>query len=355
MGDFLSVVLIFAPLVLVLYFANQAQRLREGGQQAGALVALCTIVLVLLYASTFLIGLVFLVMSGRSLPATGIDAAAQALPALAPASPMWLSLGLVLPSLLGMLLLLKPVRRLAARFTQLDPDHPVHMVALSLTMLPLIALGVTLGIGLDTLAAQIAAQSDETGGVAFSLGALWAQAAMFLLTALIGVGWLSRRSWGESLVRLGIVRPTARQVLIGIGSALLLVPAVMLLEAAFNAFGLGVSQDVESLSELLVGPLFASPFGILSIGLAAAIGEEPIFRGAAQPRFGLFLSSLLFAIVHSQYGISLATLIVLLLGLVLGIIRQRTNTTTSIITHAVYNSSLGVLATVAAQVLSQQP
>lgn len=355
MWDFLSVVLIFAPLVLVLYFANHAQRLREGGQQAGALVALCTIVLVLLYATTLLIGLVFLALGGLALPEAGVEAGVEALPAIAPASPLWLSLGLVLPSILGMLLLLKPVRRLAARFTQLDPDHPVHMVALSLTMLPLIALGVTLGIGLDTLAAQLATQSEETGSAAFSLGALWAQAAMFLLTALIGVGWLSRRTGRETLMRLGIVRPTMREVLIGVGAALLLVPAVMVLEAVFNSFGLGVSQDVESLSELLIGPLFATPFGILSVGLAAAIGEEPIFRGAAQPRFGLFLSSLLFALVHSQYGISLATLIVLLLGLVLGIIRQRTNTTTSIITHAVYNSTLGVLATLAAQILSQQP
>ena len=137
-------------------------------------------------------------------------------------------------------------------------------------------------------------------------------------------------------------------------AALLLVPLAAVLEYAFNALGFTVSQDVESLSELLMGPLFATPFGIVSIGLAAAVGEEPIFRGALQPRFGLVLSSLLFALVHSQYGISLATVIVLALGLVLGIIRQRTNTTTSIITHAVYNSTLGVMAYVAAQALAQQ-
>jgi membrane protease YdiL (CAAX protease family) len=261
----------------------------------------------------------------------------------------------VLPSVLGLLLLLKPVRRLAARFTELDPDNPVHAVALSLTMLPLIALGFTLGIGLDTLAAQLAVQSEQTGSDPFSLAALWAQAVMFLLTALIGVGWLSRRSWAESLARLGLVRPTGSQVLLGIGAALLMVPAAMALEALFNAFGLTVGQDVESLSELLMGPLFATPFGIISVGLAAALGEEPLFRGAMQPRFGLVLSSLVFAVVHSQYGISLATIIVLALGLALGIIRLRTNTTTAIITHAVYNSTLGALAYFAAQVITQQP
>jgi membrane protease YdiL (CAAX protease family) len=351
MLDFLSIIFIFAPLVLILFFANQAQRLREASQQATALVAVTYIVLALIYLSTMLLGLLFLVMDNVTLP--GEAGAAGELMQIS--SPLWLSLGLVLPSILGILLLLKPMRRLAARFTQLDPDHPVHTVALSLTMAPLIMLGFTLGVGLDTLSAQLATQTEQTGNDPFSLAALWAQAVMFLLTALVGVGWLSRRSLGECLVRLGIVRPTVRQVLIGVGAALLMVPLAMVLEAAFNAVGLGVGQDVESLSELLMGPLFATPFGIISVGLAAAIGEEPVFRGAAQPRFGLLLSSLLFAIVHSQYGISLATIIVLAVGLVLGIVRQRTNTTTSIITHAVYNSTLGALAYFAAQVLTQQP
>lgn len=352
MMDFMSVILVFAPLILLLYFANLAERLREKGQQYMALAAVTYIVLILLYIVTLLLGLGFLAWGDRPLPLPNIGADAER-PTIA--SPLWLSLGLVVPSFLGILLLLKPVRRLVARFTQLDPDHPVHTLALSLTMLPIVALGFTLGIGLDTLSSQIATQTAETGSDPFSLAALWAQAGMFLLMALIGVGWLSRRSWRETLARLGIVRPTGRQVWIGIGVGLLLVPAAMLLEAAFNAVGLSVGQDVESLTEQLMGPLFATPFGILSVGIGAAIGEEPIFRGALQPRLGLVLSSLLFALVHSQYGISLATVIVLGLGLALGIVRQRNNTTTSIITHAVYNSTLGVMAYAAAQVLTQQP
>jgi membrane protease YdiL (CAAX protease family) len=351
MLDFLSVIFLFAPLLLILFFANQAQRMRERDEQAAAPAAVSYIVLILMYCTTLALGLVFLAVN--NLPASALEEVAGE--QLTISSPLWLSLGLVLPSILGLLLLLKPMRRLAARFTQLDPDNPVHTVALSLTMVPLIALGFTLGIGLDTLASQLEVQSEQTGSDPFSLAALWAQAVMFLLMALIGVGWLSRRSWREALARLGLVRPTGSQVLLGIGAALLMVPAAMALEALFNAFGLTVGQDVESLSEMLMGPLFATPWGIISVGLAAAIGEEPVFRGALQPRFGLLLSSLIFAVVHSQYGISLATIIVLALGLVLGIIRQRTNTTTSIITHAVYNSTLGALAYFAAQALTQQP
>jgi membrane protease YdiL (CAAX protease family) len=151
-------------------------------------------------------------------------------------------------------------------------------------------------------------------------------------------------------VRLGIVRPTLRHILIGVATALVLIPTIPLLEAALSSFGLGVSQDVETLTELLMGPIFTTPFGILTMGL----GEEPLFRGAAQPRFGLVLTSVLFALVHAQYGISLATLIVFFLGLVLGILRNHTNTTTAMLTHAMYNSGIGLLAYLGIQFLTQQ-
>ncbi|MBK6432580.1 MAG: CPBP family intramembrane metalloprotease [Anaerolineae bacterium] len=55
-----------------------------------------------------------------------------------------------------------------------------------------------------------------------------------------------------------------------------------------------------------------------------------IFRGALQPRFGLILTSFLFAVIHVQYGLSPAVVQVFVLGLVLGIIRQRGNLTMSI-------------------------
>ena len=82
--------------------------------------------------------------------------------------------------------------------------------------------------------------------------------------------------------------------------------------------------------------------------------SAPIFRGAAQPRFGLLFTAVLFALVHNNYGLSLATLVVLVLGLVLGIERIRYNTTTRGVSHAPDNSLLGVLAYLAAQFVTQQ-
>jgi membrane protease YdiL (CAAX protease family) len=79
------------------------------------------------------------------------------------------------------------------------------------------------------------------------------------------------------------------------------------------------------------------------LGLAAALGEETVFRGALQPRFGLVFTSILFALLHSQYGLSFSTIAVFVIGLVLGVLRLRANTTTAMITHAVYNMSLGLI------------
>jgi membrane protease YdiL (CAAX protease family) len=94
----------------------------------------------------------------------------------------------------------------------------------------------------------------------------------------------------------------------------------------------------------LLGPLFTSIPGILTLGLAAALGEEIIFRGALLPRFGLIYTSILFALVHANYGISAATLVVFLLALVLSLVRYRYNTTVCMIIHATYNISLGILS-----------
>jgi len=58
----------------------------------------------------------------------------------------------------------------------------------------------------------------------------------------------------------------------------------------------------------------------------------------------LILSAAFFALLHSQYGITLSTLVVFVLGLVLGLLRIRYNTSTSMTTHATYNMTLGLIA-----------
>jgi membrane protease YdiL (CAAX protease family) len=72
------------------------------------------------------------------------------------------------------------------------------------------------------------------------------------------------------------------------------------------------------------------------LGLCAGIGEEVLVRGALQPRVGLVAASLLFACAHVQYT-WFGILTVGLLGVALGILRARTNTTVAIVVHSLYD------------------
>ncbi len=344
--DIIATILMFLPMVAVLWLANLSHRKRIEGEVKSERVfkLLAYGLLFLLFGGLLVLGLLFqgfdlLIRSGLAgdaeamLPVAGISV--DALPRLA--------LGFWAPSLFGLLLLTRPARRLAARFTALDPSNPVHAVALSMTALVLVNLLVTLGLGLGNLSEML--ESSAAAGVEYDpLPGLWAQNITFLLMALVGVGLFARRTLQGTLNRLGIVKPTVRQGLLGVAAGLLLVPLILLLELAASKLGIGADPDVERLTEQLIGPLTMSAPGIMTLGLAAALGEESIFRGALQPKFGLLLTTVLFALLHSQYGISFSTAAVFLVGLILGVLRLRANTTTSMITHAVYNMSLGLIS-----------
>ena len=75
----------------------------------------------------------------------------------------------------------------------------------------------------------------------------------------------------------------------------------------------------------------------LALSLIVAIGEEIFFRGALQQVFGIWLTSLLFAVIHTQYTLTPATLIIFVTALALGWLRNRYSTSASIVGHFVYN------------------
>jgi membrane protease YdiL (CAAX protease family) len=129
-------------------------------------------------------------------------------------------------------------------------------------------------------------------------------------------------------------------VLIGV----LMVGVVFVLEYVSVALGWGIDEDVNRLTEQMLGGLMTTLPGVLTIGLAAGIGEETLMRGAVQPRLGLLLTSVVFALLHANYGITLSTLAVLIVGLALGIVRQRMNTTSAMAVHATYNIIFGLIA-----------
>ena len=86
---------------------------------------------------------------------------------------------------------------------------------------------------------------------------------------------------------------------------------------------------------------------MLILALGAGFGEEILFRGALQPAFGLIISSLLFAVTHIQYGLTPITLIVFVIGIILGLVRRYSNTSVAIFIHVGYNFVLGLLSLLA--------
>ena len=218
--DITFTILMFVPLILILWLANFSERTAKtsgaetpsedvsandpdagGASAAGAypagsnrvwailaffLLAVLYGMLILFGITLQLIGLVTAGSTGSSLGGVyqqmGID----------PAGFARMGLGMWLPSIFGLLLLLRFVRNLVGRILPaFDPTSPVHAVALSYTALIAVNLFMTLGIGLGNLAEMI-----QAAGPMDLTASLWAQQIVMAIMAIVGVGWLARRSFG---------------------------------------------------------------------------------------------------------------------------------------------------------------
>jgi membrane protease YdiL (CAAX protease family) len=247
------------------------------------------------------------------------------------------------------LMLWRPVRVALARIIPIDPDNFVHKIGLSiLTLLlltsfvPIIALAGKPPIleiinsgGLDVLGEEPVSELD----LVFQF--IWTIPAV-----VFAAGWPVVRTLRTALLRLGMVPPTVLQVVGGVVGAVVLAlvmtyavePAIF---ALWQALG-WATTDVSAFSGLLAG--VTNPLGAILIGVTAGIGEEMAFRGLLQPRIGLIFANLLFTSVHAfQYGFD-AMLSVFIVGTILGIVRARTNTSTSAIVHGVYNFTLVMMS-----------
>jgi membrane protease YdiL (CAAX protease family) len=118
---------------------------------------------------------------------------------------------------------------------------------------------------------------------------------------------------------------------IGLGAVVALNSGMEALEHARFPALWAADQDM---GKLIAGDLSLAA-GIL-LGVSAGVGEELLVRGALQPRAGLFWASVLFAAGHVQYT-WFGMLTIFMLGIALGLVRARANTTTAIVVHALYD------------------
>jgi membrane protease YdiL (CAAX protease family) len=235
----------------------------------------------------------------------------------------------LLTGLLGLLCLLPPVRRLLARVLAIDPDSPVHATALVFVLY----LGMS-SLGLLLLPSATMLDTIESAGIE-SQTLVYGEVIM-LVFALVGVGLGTRRNLRQVLSRLGLEWPSLRDLALAAG----LIAAFLALDYAVSVIWYRLwplnYQAVGQTSQRLFAPFDSIP-GALVLGLSAGIGEESLFRGALQPRLRILLTAFVFTLGHVQYALSPALVEILIIGLVLGWLRERTNTTTCMVAHAGYN------------------
>jgi membrane protease YdiL (CAAX protease family) len=222
------------------------------------------------------------------------------------------------------LVLIPPTRKLLARLIPFDPASWPDIVGLIIML--------TAGfVGLATTFFKSEVQDAPT------YLDLANQAVLMVVLAAFGVGLYVKRTPRETLQRLGLVRPTLRQV--GIAIALVLVAFAVAIASAELLKWLqpDIYDRVQDNADVITSNI-NSVWGAILLGLTAGIGEELLFRGALQPRFGIIFTSLIFALLHVQYDASLVTVGIFAAGIIFGLERKKMNTTSCIITHALYNT-----------------
>lgn len=232
------------------------------------------------------------------------------------------------------------VRVRLARFLPFDPDSFVHCIALvailSLTLIPLVPLVFLDGpVFLAPVFLEMETEAitfmDTIAAEIYSL--LWTIGAAFLVAGLF-----IRRDVRGTCRRLGLTRPSARDLGVAVGLGLVLVGVFagvdFVITRAWEFLG-WQTTDMDAV-ELLFTPLL-TPAGIVVASIAAGFGEELSIRGVLQPRFGILLPSLLFAALHAfQYNWD-GVISVFLAGIVFALIRRHYSTTVSAVTHTVYD------------------
>lgn len=198
----------------------------------------------------------------------------------------------------------------------------------------LVVIGLLLPVPMQAMFPDLLDAMRESPVPLADAGGLTAQLLGEIAVALAGVGWLVRRRWPEALERLGLttLRPShAGMVLAGVVGAIAINAGMEALQR--NALP-GLWRQDQEVTRLIAGQM--GVWTALLLGLSAGFGEEIALRGALQPRLGIVLTSLFFACGHVQYS-WFGMLTIALLGVLLGLVRKRTNTSTAIAVHMLYD------------------
>ena len=241
---------------------------------------------------------------------------------------------LVLTGFVGAAVAANPVRRRLAQVIPIEPDNPVHALALTLAVV-LFGGSLSLLLFTDLLGAAVSQPPETVGDII--LGEL-----PFLMLALAGVGLFMRRHLGEAARRVGLVRPAWWHPVLALAAAGVFFAVGQAMIAVSYTLTPSLAHRVDAASQHIFGNLAGDPVGLVLLAVVPGFCEEILFRGALQPRIGLVATAVLFASIHTEYGLSVVILAVFVLALGLGLIRKYTNTTTSMTCHIANNLLAGI-------------
>lgn len=249
------------------------------------------------------------------------------------AGPMVLGLGIAL-----WLPLVKSFRFALARYTPLDPTSPIDMSGLACILVVIAFSGLQFTIT-DTAPAT---QNDLTLGD--TLAALISSFIAFVAIAYLCVGYRVWRPFVDATKRLGVDKPSPRTIGIAVAAVVPAFVLSMIGSALTIAFQPSYADNLrETVDQMTTG--VQNPAGALILGFSTGVGEELLFRGAIQPRFGIVLASLTWTLLHAQYGLSFVLVGLFAIGILLGFIRKYMGTTAAMITHGLYNVIVVLLQT----------
>lgn len=174
----------------------------------------------------------------------------------------------------------------------------------------------------------------ESPGLLTGSRVLGGELVGYLILTLAGVGFLVRRNARETAERLGLRNLRLRDLVVVLAGAVGLLALNGGTEWLQRQWLPGLYAHDKHVNDALVTGMTA--WQAMLLGVTAGVGEELTMRGALQPKLGLVLTSLLFASLHVQYS-WYGMLVVMLIGMVLGVLRQRTSTTVCIAVHALYD------------------
>lgn len=227
-----------------------------------------------------------------------------------------------------------------------DPHSSTHALAVGAALLPWLQTLVDYII-MGRQSGLTAGDLDQNQVVISSA----LTAAMLLLVTFLGVGIGLDRSPRQALARLGLRWPTLSELSVGTGVAITLVGF------QFCASAIWAATTPEELLEQQMEFNRAITGGVTTLGgaflvaLLSSFSEEISFRGGLQPVIGLWPTALLFALMHAQYQFTPAALIILVVGLVFGLLRQQFGTGAAITAHFAYNFVLLCLAALGNQLI----